>query len=277
MAVLPGFLSAGTQYSRLCGHLLDLGHPAAEALNISRQQWWPTLAGASFSWYLDEVCALVQRLHQQHGAVALVGVSAGGWLGRLALGSEPYAGRAYGIAPLVSTLVTLGTPHQSLEAYPFGRAQEKWLLESYASPTPASQPAPTPSQALSQARPETSLQYANACYPDANALLPTKVVCVVGDAYESRNLTWQECLSDAMASKTSPLALALDTWFADSSYKANCGRVEGVKGDGVCPLETGALPGAQMVVLPGVWHNPKPGHTWYGDEAAVAQWDVWLP
>jgi hypothetical protein len=250
-------------------------------LNISRSQWWPTLAGASFSWYLEEVAALVQRLHQQHGAVALVGVSAGGWLGRLALGSEPYAGRAYGLAPLVSTLVTLGTPHQSLEAYPFGRAQEKWLLNSYASSAADSQRAgtasTTPSQDDSKARPETSLQYANASYPDAAALLPTKVVCVVGDAYESKGLTWQEYLSDARASNTSPLALALDTWFADSSYRANCGRVEGVKGDGVCPLETGALPGAQMVVLPGVWHNPKPGHTWYGDQAAVVQWDVWLP
>jgi len=52
-----------------------------------------------------------------------VGVSAGGWLARLALGSVPYYGVEFGLSPLVHTLVTLGTPHQSLEAYPFGRAE----------------------------------------------------------------------------------------------------------------------------------------------------------
>lgn len=52
-----------------------------------------------------------------------VGVSAGGWLARLALGNVPYNGETFGLAPLVHTLVTLGTPHQSLEAYPFGRAE----------------------------------------------------------------------------------------------------------------------------------------------------------
>jgi hypothetical protein len=53
-----------------------------------------------------------------------VGVSAGGWLARLALGGAPYeAGRVFALASLVHTLVCLGTPHQSLEAYPFGRAE----------------------------------------------------------------------------------------------------------------------------------------------------------
>lgn len=50
-------------------------------------------------------------------------MSAGGWLARLALGSVPYDGQVFGLSPLVHTLVTLGTPHQSLEAYPFGRAE----------------------------------------------------------------------------------------------------------------------------------------------------------
>ena len=31
------------------------------------------------------------------------------------------AGVRYGRAPLVHSLVTLGTPHQSIEDYPFGR------------------------------------------------------------------------------------------------------------------------------------------------------------
>lgn len=44
-------------------------------------------------------------------------------MARLALGSVPYDGQVFGLSPLVHTLVTLGTPHQSLEAYPFGRAE----------------------------------------------------------------------------------------------------------------------------------------------------------
>lgn len=56
-----------------------------------------------------------------------VGVSAGGWLARLALGSVPYDGHTFGLSPLVHTLVTLGTPHQSLEAYPLGRAEVRLM------------------------------------------------------------------------------------------------------------------------------------------------------
>jgi hypothetical protein len=51
------------------------------------------------------------------------GVSAGGWLARIALGSVPYKGHVFGLRGLVHTLVCLGTPHASLEAYPFGRAE----------------------------------------------------------------------------------------------------------------------------------------------------------
>lgn len=61
-----------------------------------------------------------------------VGVSAGGWLARLALGSQPYDGKVFGLSPLVHTLVTLGTPHESMEAYPFGRAEVSWVTYSMA-------------------------------------------------------------------------------------------------------------------------------------------------
>eukprot|EP00614_Pseudopedinella_elastica_P020122 CAMPEP_0172646640 /NCGR_PEP_ID=MMETSP1068-20121228/240345_1 /TAXON_ID=35684 /ORGANISM="Pseudopedinella elastica, Strain CCMP716" /LENGTH=326 /DNA_ID=CAMNT_0013460905 /DNA_START=1411 /DNA_END=2391 /DNA_ORIENTATION=- len=43
--------------------------------------------------------------------VALVGHSAGGWISRVYLSSRSYAGKAYGGARLVHSLVTLGTPH----------------------------------------------------------------------------------------------------------------------------------------------------------------------
>lgn len=59
-------------------------------------------------------------------------MSAGGWLARLALGSQPYDGKVFGLSPLVHTLVTLGTPHESMEAYPFGRAEVSWVTYSMA-------------------------------------------------------------------------------------------------------------------------------------------------
>jgi hypothetical protein len=63
---------------------------------------------------------------------------------------------------------------------------------------------------------------------------------------------------------------------ASASLQANCGEVE-VDGDGVCPVQTGLLPGAESLVLPGVWHNAEPGKLWYGSQQVVPQWDKFLP
>lgn len=61
---------------------------------------------------------------------------------------------------------------------------------------------------------------------------------------------------------------------AHSSYKANCGQGE-VSGDGVCPVQTGLLPGSEHVILPGVWHTAGK-HKWYGSPEVVAQWEPLL-
>lgn len=58
--------------------------------------------------------------------------------------------------------------------------------------------------------------------------------------------------------------------------QANCGRPD-VDGDGVCPVETAVVPGAEVLVLPGVWHNAEPGKLWYGSAQVVKQWDKLLP
>lgn len=50
-----------------------------------------------------------------------------------------------------------------------------------------------------------------------------------------------------------------------------------VEGDGVCPVQTGIIPGATTVILPGVWHNQEPGKLWYGSMEVVQQWDKYLP
>ncbi len=59
--------------------------------------------------------------------------------------------------------------------------------------------------------------------------------------------------------------------------QSGCGRGD-VDGDGVTPLCIAQLPGAEELVLPGVWHNPrrKAGQLWYGDAAVRKQWQQFL-
>jgi hypothetical protein len=65
-------------------------------------------------------------------------------------------------------------------------------------------------------------------------------------------------------------------WLVCQCPQANCGDAA-VDGDGVTPISSALLPGAQQLVLPGVWHNAAPGKEWYGTRDVVAQWDKWLP
>jgi hypothetical protein len=50
-----------------------------------------------------------------------------------------------------------------------------------------------------------------------------------------------------------------------------------VDGDGVCPVQTALLSGAESLILPGVWHNAEPGKLWYGSQQVVPLWDTFLP
>jgi len=68
--------------------------PAIEVLPISRADWFPTLRGGSFAFYVEALAARVEALSAQRegAAVALVCLSAAGWIARLALGGQPYQG-----------------------------------------------------------------------------------------------------------------------------------------------------------------------------------------
>ena len=65
---------------------------------------------------------------EEETRIILIGHSAGGWIARLFLGGKSikYDGKLYEgyKAKTVAALVTLGTPHNSAEAYPFGRVKE---------------------------------------------------------------------------------------------------------------------------------------------------------
>ncbi|KAI8468237.1 MAG: hypothetical protein J3K34DRAFT_452117 [Monoraphidium minutum] len=200
-------------------------------------------------------------MHAEHGAVALVALSAAGWIARLALGARPYEGRVYGLARAgaVQTLVTLGTPHSSLERYPLGRVPERRSGED-----PGLPPAALGS----------SLQLANTLYPDAAALAPVRAVCVCGTG-----------VGGTSASPLQRLAAAAGGWrrwgdaweeqVAAVSYESTCGAPD-ADGDGVTPVESALLPGATHVLLPGVRHLPGGRRPWYGSEGVVPLWAVYL-
>lgn len=245
--------------SSCSGSSCDQQDPVVEVLPIARSDWYPTLRGGSFSFYVDALAAAVEELHGRHGTVALVCLSAAGWIARLALGGEPYAGRVYGLSGKVDSLVTLGTPHYSLEAYPFGRIPERREGEDPLLPDDVR---------------GSSLRLANRLYPTADSLSPTRVVCVCGTARPGPAAPLAARVAQAARGEV-PWGLVRDEWLAGVSYEATCCRRD-VEGDGVTPLESALLPGARHVLLPGVWHSPGGGRRWYGSEAVVPLWAAYL-
>ena len=128
--VIPGFLSGFQKYEEMRRLLesstLGLGPIAIAPVTIA--DWVPTLLGGDFRGILDKVDGAADELLSRSKArkIAIVGHSAGGWLARTWLGRAPYSGgKRYRGVDRCDVLLTLGTPHYSLEAYPFGRIEER--------------------------------------------------------------------------------------------------------------------------------------------------------
>lgn len=285
--MLPGFLFSSRQYASLVADLKARGYDA-DVVPTAMSDWFPVIYGASFEWYLKRMDALLQGMHARHGRVALVGHSAGGWLARIVLGGERYQGVRYGRSGWVHTLLTLGSPHQSIENYPFGRAEESLVGPNVEAAPPGVR--------------GSSLQFANHFYPHAAALGGVRVVCACGDVIRGRTL-WgpsgsaggsdhggaggsgrSPSLASGSLDEGSDFGRGLqtrggsrwDAYVAYESYKSGCGRGD-VDGDGVTPLCISQLPGADELLLPGVWHVPRGrGQLWYGDAAVQERWLPYL-
>mmetsp|Transcript_24527 Transcript_24527/g.58300 ORF Transcript_24527/g.58300 Transcript_24527/m.58300 type:complete len:336 (-) Transcript_24527:477-1484(-) len=255
--VIPGFLKGAPSYSGLAESLSLLGS-SVEVVPISRLDWYPTLAGAPFRRLLDKIALAVARAYERHGRVTLVCHSAGGFLARILLGPEPYSGAAYGLAAKVDTVVTLGTPHRSLEAYPFGRVPERRAGEAAAS--------------MPEAARASSLAFANHFYPRGDCFPGTRFVCVAARSVRGESYDAAALRDLALSRRPQALRAALEQAFAFSSYKANCG-VGTVWGDGVTPVECALLEGSTHIVLEGpVRHNPGSLPEWYGDPEVIRRW-----
>lgn len=153
--ILPGYLAGAAEYRELAQRLSDLGIPTT-IVPIRWQDWIPTVGGRSVTPILYKIDAAVQTLRQQTGTakINLIGHSAGGWLARIYLGEKPYCihpndteACVWHACPYVSTLLTLGTPHTSLE---------RWTRKN--------------------------LDFVNQTYPGAFYAADVRYVCVAGKA-----------------------------------------------------------------------------------------------
>lgn len=249
--------------------------------------WFPVLTGSDFEFYLRRMDTALTSLYKSHGRVALCAHSASGWVSRILLGDVPYQGTVYNRQHMVHTLLTLGSPHGSIEAYPLGRTPEKITLEGIKD-----------AEIIPKGVRGSSLQFTNYFYPRGDIFPEVNIVCVAGDTIwgeeppwrngestkgNTQNATTEEIIKPQSWSRqvaTTMGAIAAGrsgAWLAYESYRSGCGHGD-VTGDGVTPLCIAHLPGAENVTLQGIFHGPtsKPDKPWYGDEQGIQQWIKYL-
>lgn len=279
VVLVPGFLSDARAYEDVAVALERSVRRATSddvvvsVARVSLADWAPTLAGGDFARIVDKIDACVREASAEVGGkkVCVVAHSAGGWLTRLYLGSEPYCGRVYAGERFINTVVTLGAPHASMEKYPFGRIAERRRGEN--------------DHMLTNDARGSSLAYANLKYPGA-FYDSVRYVNVVGDAVpgspsfdvigalcdddddDERGAGFFKRLRDRLRERWSAYVVGV-------SYAANCGDAS-VRGDGVCPVATAlSLDGAENVILPGVYHGANIGDPWYGSPDVVDAWSAY--
>ncbi|MBE9229930.1 lipase [Phormidium sp. LEGE 05292] len=124
--ILPGYLEGATAYIPLEKSLQALGFPTV-TVPLRKRDWLPTVGGRSMMPILRILDRTVKQTLKQHNAcqINLIGHSAGGWISRIYIGEKPYtihgdeieSDQVWGAHSYVATLITLGTPHVSLERW----------------------------------------------------------------------------------------------------------------------------------------------------------------
>ena len=312
--LIPGFLSSASEYEGMADALRRFDASAdVFVVPLETKDWYPTLLGGDFRAILDKVDRAATEALRASGSppegktLRVVGHSAGGWLARTWLGSSPYMGRVYGGAKKTRVLLTLGTPHYSLERYPFGRVSEKLFADAEAragfereavqvfsqrkrldddddddaraeSPWTASRAAESTLALTNFRYPgafEAGVRYVSVCGRGVVGATPRRWVAESLRFTEKRFTDGNEASGNANARLRAPATLA--SVGAGVSYAASCGSCDGVDGDGVTPLRSAMLRGATEIVLEGVTHKAKPtndesGDAWYGAAPVVRTW-----
>lgn len=116
--ILPGYLAAARDYKTLEQALQDQGFPTL-TVPLRQRDWYSTLGGRPVTPILTQLDQTVKQALEQSGSaqINLIGHSAGGWIARIYLGEKPYCDQIWQGHPQVATLISLGTPHRSLERW----------------------------------------------------------------------------------------------------------------------------------------------------------------
>ena len=287
--IIPGFLSSASKYEAMADCLRQYDSFSNVAIvPLSVSDWYPSLVGGDFSAILDAIDrAATEVLDKSNGKstrnpkLVLIGHSAGGWLARCWLGSEPYCGVTYNGALVTKTLCTLGTPHYSLEEYPFGRVPEK--LDEQLFPKGAEKEKETNSEKKGESvwtaerASQSTLALTNFRYPgcfETKRGIHYVSVCGVGVVGVTFRGLVSETLANVLTNPKNKNKATLADVAASVSYATSCGSGDGVDGDGVTPVGVAVLDGSEELLLPGVTHQPDgtKREMWYGDEDVVKQW-----
>jgi pimeloyl-ACP methyl ester carboxylesterase len=120
--IVPGYLASAQPYQEMENALIAKGFPTV-TVPLRRRDWLSMLGGRSVLHIIQALDAIAQRVMVDYecNQINLVGHAAGGWIARIYLGDTPYQvypsdRQRTGPRPArehVSTLITLGTPHQS--------------------------------------------------------------------------------------------------------------------------------------------------------------------
>jgi pimeloyl-ACP methyl ester carboxylesterase len=128
--ILPGYLAGDSDYLDLAARLTAQNMPT-EVVPLKWWEWLPTVGGRSMAPILARLDATVKDVLQRYDApqVNIIAHSAGGWVARIYLGDIPYYDRVWHAEPIVASLITLGTPHRSLE--PWTRRNLGFVNDNY--------------------------------------------------------------------------------------------------------------------------------------------------
>jgi len=126
IVIVPGYFASDRDYMAMAAQLRDRGY-AVNIVPLTRWDWLPTVGGRSMIPILRQIHATVtQTIAEYDAPITLVAHSAGGWISRIYLGAVPYLihgdveAETTGLwdqRSQVETLVCLGTPHTSREAW----------------------------------------------------------------------------------------------------------------------------------------------------------------
>jgi hypothetical protein len=268
--ILPGFGNDSSDYlleqapqGSLVNSLLKRGWQKEQiyVLPVKRSDWiqvftsglfdvqfWQGIAPPtrpSFRWYIKRIADCINEMTTTNDndakatndnntvKILLIGHSAGGWLGRAAIGYGSVGDDANSFVRCIDLrkvcgIVTLGTPNL-----------------------------PPPPDAMDMTRGAlklTSIKFPGAYHEELFYLT------VIGDA-----------VTGIKQERKTPFQLTSINGFAYNSYEAVCGDGEQA-GDGVVPLISAHLEGAVQINLNGIFHSINEPEKWYGSDAVIDDW-----